>query len=504
VAHKFYMGASVRGPEGDWIDLPYRETRELASGEELLDLLRWTVPVDAAAGSYDITIAVWKGKSTDGKMLVDELDRETKDDQFLIETRSSAEGIVKAEIIDPIYWPEGTHRPGNMVDVGYTIKNTGTVAHKFYMGASVRGPEGDWIDLPYRETRELAPGEVLLDLLRWTVPVDASAGSYDITIAVWKGKSIDGKMLVDELDRETKDDQFRIESIPSGEDYCSVNVCSQECEHSNIQEAVDTANPGDIICIAEGTYIENIHIDKSLTIKGAGEGKTIVDGNHVGPVFTVGKNNPEANVMFFGMTMNNGSGDFTDNFEGSGEHDYLGGAIYNGESAFLTVENCTLSDNHADNGGAIFNSGSLILKNSSLLNNRCRAGGGIFNSRDRILILQESTISGNFASFIGGGIRNGGVLTIEDSIILDNIADSYGGGIFNGDGLVSIYEGSSIFNNIAHITGGGFYNNSGTVIFKDLDGKTIQGYLPNNDDYLHIFRGDLALPSNSPNNFFQV
>jgi uncharacterized membrane protein len=216
-SHKFYLGASVRGPDGNWINLPNRETRELSPGEEILDLLRWTVPEDAAVGNYDITIAVWKDKTADGEELVDELDREAREDQFQIEARPVVEGNVKAEIIEPIYWPEGSYKPWNMVDVQYTIRNTGTESHKFYLGASVRGPDDNWINLPYRETRDLAPGEEIRDLLRWAVPEDAFIGSYDITIAVWKDKTPDGEELVDELDRETREDQFQIESLTSDE-----------------------------------------------------------------------------------------------------------------------------------------------------------------------------------------------------------------------------------------------------------------------------------------------
>ncbi len=57
---------------------------------------------------------------------------------------------------------------------------------------------------------------------------------------------------------------------------------------NRIQGAVDAAESGDSINLGAGTYRENIDIQKSLDIKGAGAGKTIVDGQQDGSVFIIG------------------------------------------------------------------------------------------------------------------------------------------------------------------------------------------------------------------------
>jgi hypothetical protein len=90
------------------------------------------------------------------------------------------------------------------------------------------------------------------------------------------------------------------------------DVCSQGCKYSCIQDAIDAANSGDTIHVAEGTYkadpCRSIHINKSLTIIGAGADKTIIDGNQAGSVITI---DPNINVILSGMTIQGGTGTLT-------------------------------------------------------------------------------------------------------------------------------------------------------------------------------------------------
>jgi hypothetical protein len=240
-----------------------------------------------------------------------------------------------------------------------------------------------------------------------------------------------------------------------------------------IQDGVNAAQAGDTVNVAAGTYKENIAIDKSLTVNGAGSDKTIVDGsNKMASVFAIGMDEngnfvSGVTAALSGMKITKGSGTFTDNFGGVGEHAYLGGGIYNGEGTRLTVESCYLSDNSAKNGGAIFNDGTLTVKDSVLSNNHAVAGGGIYSYSDGTLTLSDSTISENFASFVGGGIRNGGTLTIEDSSILGNVADWYGGGIYN-DGTLTMSDTTIRGNNAPH-NGGGMYNEVGTATLENCE-----------------------------------
>ncbi len=131
--------------------------------------------------------------------------------------------------------------------------------------------------------------------------------------------------------------------------------------------------------------------------------------------------------------------------------------------AVLTINNLTVTQGNAGNGGGIYNySGTLNLTKSTVSGNSADfTGGGIYNFLGT-LSLANATVSNNSATFggIGGGIYNySGTLTLTNATVSGNSAD-YGGGIRNDGGTVN--AGNSI---IAANTATSFAPDfSGTVI----------------------------------------
>ena len=182
--------------------------------------------------------------------------------------------------------------------------------------------------------------------------------------------------------------------------------------YCTIAEAVAAANfaGGDTISVAPGTYNENnIYIDRSLTILGAGDGATIVDGGGSATVFIVAQT---CIVDMWRLTIRNG-----DAKAGSG------GGIENwGE---LTMTDCTVASNKGNQaGGGIYNSyNPLTLTNCTVSGNSAGAsgrGGGIYNNEGSLTLI-NCTVTGNSAGQPGGGIYSyEGTVTMNCTIVYGN------------------------------------------------------------------------------------
>jgi hypothetical protein len=147
-------------------------------------------------------------------------------------------------------------------------------------------------------------------------------------------------------------------------------VGSFACDYSKIQSAVDAISAGGIVKVLSGTYDENVQIDKSLTVKGAGKANTIVNGQLAGSVFSIGLLNPSAHVSLLDMTIENGNAQ-------------KGGGIYNKGNLDLT--GILLTDNSAANGGGICNWGGTVhLNDVSITGNAAGIGGGLFSSNSQV------------------------------------------------------------------------------------------------------------------------
>ncbi|TFH07929.1 MAG: CHAT domain-containing protein, partial [Candidatus Atribacteria bacterium] len=68
---------------------------------------------------------------------------------------------------------------------------------------------------------------------------------------------------------------------PWPEDFFDARVLMVPSEYATIQEAVDTAFPGDTVRLAEGEYDERVSIDKPITLEGAGAATTVVHKRYV-------------------------------------------------------------------------------------------------------------------------------------------------------------------------------------------------------------------------------
>ncbi len=128
---------------------------------------------------------------------------------------------------------------------------------------------------------------------------------------------------------------------------------------------------------------------------------------------------------------------------------HQGGGINNQPEGNVFVEYSTISNNIVDGGGGIFNTGTLVVRNSAIVFNGGAAsgGGGIVNVGFGFVEIVNSTIAQNQTSDVGAGVFNGddGHVSIINSTIRENF--DIGGSIFNDLGSSILVQNTIIAGN---------------------------------------------------------
>lgn len=204
-----------------------------------------------------------------------------------------------------------------------------------------------------------------------------------------------------------------------------------------------------------------------LTLRGAGAGLTVIDGQHNGRILTnVSAAGP---VIVQGVTLTGGSS-------------AAGGAILAEGLESLTVRESSLTGNNAsERGGAISANTSLTVVDSSITGDSADRGGAI-SIRLSPLTLLRSTVSSNIAAFGSGGalelvdeLGSGVVATVIDSTLVSNFSWVAGGAIAAGEKDKLAIRYSTITGNSAHSGGGG------GVAGSPLTGVTLEGAILSGD-----------------------
>lgn len=266
-----------------------------------------------------------------------------------------------------------------------------------------------------------------------------------------------------------------------GDGICETAAGNGVCTlRAAIQESNALAGP-DTIVLPAGTYTIAISpttstdatgsfdIRSDLSIVGAGSAVTIADGGGLDAVFASIGNLRTINIS--GLTIQNGN-------VGA----FIGAGLFAQGTNNVTLTDVVIQNNHAGQGGGIYNRGTLTLIRSTVQGNTAThvdsaspRGGGIYNALG-VVTLKESTIRDNTASF-GGGLYNAATMVIEASTINGNIATNTtlnngdgGGGIVNGNDVAGTMTvtNSTISGNRAYSHFGGIYNANGNVTLNSV------------------------------------
>jgi len=214
----------------------------------------------------------------------------------------------------------------------------------------------------------------------------------------------------------------------------SANQLKVPSQYSTIQAAIDAASAGDTVLVADGTYTENLNIDKDITIISEnGAEKTIIDGGKITHVIGISSSTTRDCVLD-GFTVTNGGGD--------------------------------------DAGGIFVAGGSPILRNLIITGNRCEkwSGGGIdVIGEGANPLIEDCIITDNYATDSGGGlmVAQKATATIIDVTISNNTAEDNGGGISVWGGSIKIKD-TILENNSAKYTGAMSIGTDDTLDFRPI------------------------------------
>jgi hypothetical protein len=247
-----------------------------------------------------------------------------------------------------------------------------------------------------------------------------------------------------------------------------------------LQPAFDAAHNGDTVKIGPGTFAGGATVDASVTIVGAGAGRTVISGG--APVLTIGVEGAidadKLKVSIAGLTIT--GGDTSSVQTPDGPLDFLavgGGIVIPGGAtssttsgtvgATVTIRDSAITGNRASPASTTGGSDTCLSDGDCPF--AFAAGGGIVDVGRLTLI--HSVVSDNVAggpkasSAAGGGIwtaTNGGpgALTLIDSIVERNRASvtapngqfAEGGGIEVQDGEAFVVRNSTILGNTASVS----------------------------------------------------
>ncbi len=230
------------------------------------------------------------------------------------------------------------------------------------------------------------------------------------------------------------------------------SVIKVPIDYTTIQAAINAANNGDIIQVAQGVYAENIKVtsSKQISIEGGwskdftfhsnDSSLTIIDGGRKGRVLDIFPNLAvTVNLLIDGFTIKNGAAD-----NGGGINADAYGI---GTHISLSINRCIISENSSTDNGAGIN---LEAIQGSIMAN-----------------LINSTISSNRSKLFGGGVRMnshlGGstTLNMDNDLVQDNIVDEVdGGGIAiygSKSGVAKLYLSNSNVSRNQAPNGGGVF-----------------------------------------------
>lgn len=256
-----------------------------------------------------------------------------------------------------------------------------------------------------------------------------------------------------------------------------LHVCPSGCSYTSVQSAVNAANSGDVIKVAQGTYQDVHHIvsmdtakftatqmviiNKQITLVGGYAASdwntsnpvahpTILDAGGLGRVFVItdttrpevsgfyitGGDSKGLGGMYWGdvggaIYVKNASPKIRDNRIYSNTATYYGGGIYLLASEATIVNNDIFGNSSQDRGGGVYlDSSAVFFKGNKVRNNSTVNKGGGVSSYWSGADISDNIFKNNSSGYSGGGLLIYGNGNLVKNNLFENNSAELGGGIY--------------------------------------------------------------------------
>ena len=263
---------------------------------------------------------------------------------------------------------------------------------------------------------------------------------------------------------------------------------------STIQEALDSAQSGDTILVAPGTYVENIiwpDVADLALVSEQGPDQTIIDGDSSGTVITLLSPVVDTSTVISGFTIRNGAADQGGGIRCSVSSPLITGniiedcfAVYDGAGFYCANSRIVIDGNtiRYNSAGTPYQQGTKDHTNGGGI---CLTGGGT-----GIAVISDNIITGNFSVDYGGGITCTRNALITGNQIIDNESGWFGGGVYHFNSSGTILNDNLISGNTS-LWGAGITLQGGHLTITKCE------IVNNIGDGIHIYYGTLNADSST-------
>ncbi len=211
----------------------------------------------------------------------------------------------------------------------------------------------------------------------------------------------------------------------------------------------------------------DLDLRETVTIRGAGVGATVIDGQDLDRVFDLPDGSTD-DIAIEDLTIRNGD-------SGIINGGCLRSGLLNSDEDRLLLSRVLISDCEGGTGGGVdLQAGTLteIVDSAVRDNTSSASGGGIFAAFQSQLLLLRTEVSDNVAQGSGGGVYPG-IASLVDSTVSGNVTDN-GGGMFT-DALTGLVNTTIAGNTATSGEAGGVFVVGFTVFHNTIVADNIGG-----------------------------